>query len=226
MERNLLLILTLIISISGGSCAPRRNVAPALTVSNDVDAQTTAGNQNETDTLASDSGVIIEINDEEMVETNDSEKSGPPVVSSPVPEYRPLQEEGTSRKGYSKKIGFNFGAGSSAYVGALFHFNSVYCLNPLFPFFSIGDNPMIFGVEISNRFYLSPMRTLDHYLYGSFGFVYHRFDEFTYSGIGYGLQYQINENVSLFGEIGVTVFHDEITIDIGRSGLGVIFYAR
>jgi hypothetical protein len=44
--------------------------------------------------------------------------------------------------------------------------------------------------------------------------------------LSYGLQYQINNTISIFGELGIEIIVPETTVASFKSGVGAIFYFK
>ncbi len=133
----------------------------------------------------------------------------------------------------SKKVGFEFLASRVSEIGVKIHVNSVYTINPGITFL-IGEtshnyysnSDAMLGVSIDQQFYLPDNDAMNHYIYLNIGMSDVLYPDIPHFGLGYGLQYQCNDNIAIFGELGATVSPDYGYFGLGKSGLGLIFYVR
>ena len=128
------------------------------------------------------------------------------------------------------KFGIDFTVGSSNYVGPNIRFSHFYELKPLFAIAIIDDRSDAFGIIINNNFYLKDIGKLQNYLGVAIGYI-NSMDDIVRVNDGamliggqYGLRYNFNEIVSIFGEIGLISSVDPFIMTTGKSGLGVTFY--
>lgn len=111
------------------------------------------------------------------------------------------------------KFGFCFGIGNVQNVGVIYHFNDVYALNPSLTLTFDANKNSEFGVDILNRFYLGNIRLLEQYFNVGIGFHFTETGNGTTSGFNiplwalYGLQYPINDQLALFGQLGLENHH-------------------
>ncbi len=125
-------------------------------------------------------------------------------------------------------VGFEFSVDPSRVVGMNIRFNDLYELKPGLGF-RLSDNETIFNLAIDNNFYFISGFDLSHY--AGFGFAIQIAErdnggddtDITLDG-HYGLRYDINDVISLFGDLGLAFAIDPWVFRTFRSGVGVTFF--
>jgi hypothetical protein len=128
------------------------------------------------------------------------------------------------------QFGIDFTVGSSNFVGPNIRFSHLYELKPLFAISIIDNKSDAIGIIINNNFYLKDIGRLQNYIGFAIGYI-NSMDDFIVVNNGamliggqYGLRCNLNEIVSIFGEIGVVSSIDPFFMTTAKSGLGVTFY--
>jgi hypothetical protein len=128
---------------------------------------------------------------------------------------------------YGGKIGVDFSVSSQPDVGLKWHISNLYCINPYLGFsFSKARDNTFFLVGIANQFYLPSFAELDQYIDISPAFYLIGNSPNFEGNIGYGLQYQFNSTISIYGELGIGVIVPDGQFGTFRSGLGAILYFK
>jgi len=127
---------------------------------------------------------------------------------------------------FSASLGLEFKADEAENIALNIGFSDQFELKPQVAF-RLGDGAFI-DLIVDGNFYFAEMSGLRHYA----GFGVHFKIEDTANdntavnlGGHYGLRYDVNEIISIFGEIGVLVdFQDGFSLSSTRPGLGCTFY--
>lgn len=123
------------------------------------------------------------------------------------------------------KLGLEFQAGDQLFIGTNMRFSDFFELKPQLGF-QFADDYDVFNLLVSGNFYLPDLGKLQHYagLGIDLGFVSDEDAQFVLDG-HYGLRYDINEVVSIFGQVGLGfVLAPEFAMTTYSSGAGITFY--
>ena len=126
---------------------------------------------------------------------------------------------------YALKFGLEFQAGSQVLVGANFRLSHFIELKPQLGLRFANDNNF-FQLNANGNFYFPDLGKLQHYA-GFEILISKATNRDTDFGLGghYGLRYDINEVVSLFGEAGlIFMITPSSSLITNSSGVGVTFY--
>ena len=129
---------------------------------------------------------------------------------------------------YEGKVGLDFTFSYQPYVGLKWHIANGYCMNPYLGFIAVGNNtafPYLY-VGIGNQFYLPPLFALDQYINVSPALYLNNRKLYFNGSVSYGLQYQFNNAISVFGELGIEIAAPNVLVESFRNGVGVIFYLK
>ena len=128
---------------------------------------------------------------------------------------------------YGGKIGIDFTVSNQSDLGLKWHISNLYCMNPYlgFNFAKVRDNTF-FLIGIGNQFYLPSFAELDQYINISPAFYLIGNNPNFEGNVSYGLQYQFNNTISIFGELGIEVIVPDGQVGTFRSGLGAILYFK
>jgi hypothetical protein len=140
---------------------------------------------------------------------------------------------------YGGKIGMDFMVSNQPTVGFRWHIADAYCMSPYVGFYHVGNGTgqgtptliptqgtatFVFG--IGNRIYLPSFAALDDYINVSPSVAVNNKTANFDGSVSYGLQYEINTTISIFGEAGVEVVTPQPTVGSFRSGIGLVFYFK
>jgi len=130
---------------------------------------------------------------------------------------------------YGGKIGIDFTLSEQPTIGMKWHISKLYCVNPFFGFLAAGksaDQGNLLIVGLGNQFYLPSFLALDHYINISPAYYGFGGSGFFEGKLSYGLQYQCNNTISIFGELGIVYYSRDYLAETFRSGVGAIFYFK
>jgi hypothetical protein len=123
-------------------------------------------------------------------------------------------------------FGIEFSAGSSQNVGVNVRFSDLYEMKPGIGF-RVSENDVVFAFSMDNNFYFISGFDLSHYAGVGVGITAINNDnddvDVTIDG-HYGLRYDINAIVSIFGDLGLAFDIDPLVFRTFRSALGCTFF--
>ena len=121
------------------------------------------------------------------------------------------------------KFGMEFQAGDLMLFGANFRFFEFFELKPQIGF-EFGETRDEVDLAVNGNFYLSDLGQLQQYVGPGVNFAFSDNSRFAING-NYGLRYDINEAISVFGQIGLgMVFSPDFIIRTYSTGVGLTFY--
>ncbi len=121
------------------------------------------------------------------------------------------------------KLGLEFQAGQQMLVGGNLRFSEFFELKPQlgFVFSEFIDE---FDLVVNANFYLADLGKLKQYVGPGVNFAFSDPTRFGLSG-NYGLRYDINDALSIFGQVGLgMIFTPDFEISTFSSGVGLTFY--
>jgi hypothetical protein len=121
------------------------------------------------------------------------------------------------------KLGLEFQAGGQMLFGGNLRFSDFFELKPQLGF--IFSEPRDeFDLAINANFYLSDLGRLQQYVGPGVDFAISDESSFGING-NYGLRYNINDAISIFGQIGLgMIFTPDFALATYSSGVGLTFY--
>ena len=133
---------------------------------------------------------------------------------------------------YTEKIGLAFSPFQGfPNIALRYHIVQQYCISPVAGLAIANDNTL-FAIGVGNLIYLPSLAFLDQYVDIKLLFEHNsrsdlRSNIFNFFA-NYGLQYPINQGLSIFGEagLGVALGSGEDAFTIPDTELGIIFYLR
>lgn len=121
------------------------------------------------------------------------------------------------------KLGLEFQAGQVMLFGANLRFLDFFELKPQLGFM-FDDERDEFDLAVNANFYLSDLGRLQQYVGPGVNFAFSDNSSFGING-NYGLRYDINDAVSIFGQVGLgMIFTPDFSISTYSSGVGLTFY--
>lgn len=121
------------------------------------------------------------------------------------------------------KLGLEFQAGELMLFGANLRFSDFFELKPQLGF-EFGEIRDEFDLAVNGNFYLSDLGQLQQYVGPGVNFAFSDESSFGLNG-NYGLRYDINDALSIFGQIGLgMIFTPHFSIGTYSSGVGLTFY--
>lgn len=121
------------------------------------------------------------------------------------------------------KLGLEFQAGQVMLFGANLRFSDFFELKPQLGFM-FNDDRDEFDLAVNANFYLSDLGRLQQYVGPGVNFAFSDNSSFGIKG-NYGLRYDINDAVSIFGQVGLgMIFTPDFSISTYSSGVGLTFY--
>lgn len=121
------------------------------------------------------------------------------------------------------KLGLEFQAGQVMLFGANLRFSDFFELKPQLGFM-FDDDRDEFDLAVNANFYLSDLGRLQQYVGPGVNFAFSDNSSFGING-NYGLRYDINDAVSIFGQVGLgMIFTPDFSISTYSSGVGLTFY--
>ena len=123
------------------------------------------------------------------------------------------------------QLGLEFGVGNDVHVGTNMRFTELFELKPQLAF-GFGEDYGMFDLIIDANFYLPELGELQHYAGPGISLNVESGNNngvFTLNG-HYGLRYNINDIVSIFGQIGFGMEFDPFVLKTFRNGVGITFY--
>jgi|GEM_PF-3832872 len=125
---------------------------------------------------------------------------------------------------YPFKLGIEFSAGASEQIGANLRFNDLFEFKPQIGF-SFSDDDNRFNLLLDGNFYLPDIEELHHYAGFGLGMFFQTDTDGRINLNGhYGLRYDVNDIVSLFGEGGLSMVFDPFVMATFKGGVGCTFY--
>jgi opacity protein-like surface antigen len=124
---------------------------------------------------------------------------------------------------YPLRLGVEFIASNQPTLGVNLRLTDVFELKPNLGF-AFAENVSVFYLGLDGNYYLPEMGELQHYAGGGFGLnAVTDATRFSLNG-HYGLRYDVNEIISIFGEGGVQMTFNEFIFSSFMGGVGVTFY--
>lgn len=122
------------------------------------------------------------------------------------------------------KLGVEFSVGETQQVGANLRFTDMFEMKPQIGF-SFSDGTNIFDLILDGNFYLPDIDELHHYAGFGLG-MFFQSDENGKINLNahYGLRYDVNDIISLFGEGGIKMDFDPFVMATFKGGIGCTFY--
>ena len=121
------------------------------------------------------------------------------------------------------KLGLEFQAGQQMLFGANMRFSDFFELKPQLGFI-FSDFQDEFDLVVNGNFYLSDLGQLQQYVGPGINFAFSDETRFGING-NYGLRYDINDALSIFGQVGLgMIFTPDFFISTYSSGVGLTFY--
>jgi len=121
------------------------------------------------------------------------------------------------------KLGLEFQAGQQMLFGANMRFSDFFELKPQLGFI-FSDFQDEFDLVVNGNFYLSDLGQLQQYVGPGINFAFSDETRFGING-NYGLRYDINDALSIFGQVGLgMIFTPDFSISTYSSGVGLTFY--
>lgn len=124
---------------------------------------------------------------------------------------------------FSFKLGLEFQAGDQMLIGANLRFSDFFELKPQlgFRFSEFHDE---FDLIASGNFYLKDLGQLQQYIGPGIHLVFSEESSFGLDG-HYGLRYNINDVLSIFGQVGLgMIFTPDFEVATFSTGVGLTFY--
>jgi hypothetical protein len=121
------------------------------------------------------------------------------------------------------KLGLEFQAGQQMLFGANMRFSDLFELKPQLGFI-FSDFQDEFDLVVNGNFYLSDLGQLQQYVGPGINFAFSDETRFGING-NYGLRYDINDALSIFGQVGLgMIFTPDFSIGTYSTGVGLTFY--
>ncbi|HLV30317.1 MAG TPA: hypothetical protein VKY57_01985 [Chitinispirillaceae bacterium] len=121
------------------------------------------------------------------------------------------------------KLGLEFQAGQKMLFGANMRFSDLFELKPQLGFI-FSDFQDEFDLVVNGNFYLSDLGQLQQYVGPGINFAFSDETSFGING-NYGLRYDINDALSIFGQVGLgMIFTPDFSIGTYSTGVGLTFY--
>ena len=121
------------------------------------------------------------------------------------------------------KLGLEFQAGQQMLFGANMRFSDLFELKPQLGFI-FSDFQDEFDLVVNGNFYLSDLGQLQQYVGPGINFAFSDETSFGING-NYGLRYDINDALSIFGQVGLgMIFTPDFSIGTYSTGVGLTFY--
>ena len=121
------------------------------------------------------------------------------------------------------KLGLEFQAGQQMLFGANMRFSDLFELKPQLGFI-FSDFQDEFDLVVNGNFYLSDLGQLQQYVGPGINFAFSDETSFGING-NYGLRYDINDALSIFGQVGLgMIFTPGFSISTYSTGVGLTFY--
>lgn len=124
---------------------------------------------------------------------------------------------------FSFKFGLEFQAGDQMLFGANMRFSDFFELKPQlgFEFAEFNDE---FDLSVNGNFYLSDLGQLQQYVGPGIHLIFRDESSFGIDG-HYGLRYNINDALSIFGQVGLgMIFTPDFRINTYSTGVGLTFF--
>ncbi len=131
-----------------------------------------------------------------------------------------------SASAFPFKLGLEFQAGEQMVVGANMRFSELFELKPKLGFL-FSDPVNLFSLVVDGNFYLPDLGELQHYAGFGVNLAIVSEDDASEFGLDghYGLRYDINEVVSIFGQVGLgMIFTPDFVMSTYSTGAGVTFF--
>lgn len=130
-----------------------------------------------------------------------------------------------SSSAFPFKLGLEFQAGEQMIAGANMRITDFFELKPQIGFLFGGDDNGIFDLIVSGNFYLSDMGKLQQYVGPGINLEFTSGDNLFGLDGHYGLRYDINDQVSIFGQVGLGMFFTpDFSIFTHSTGVGLTFF--
>jgi hypothetical protein len=122
------------------------------------------------------------------------------------------------------QLGLDFSIGTKSQISANMRFNHLFELKPQVGF-GIRKNMNSLNPGIDANFYLPDISGLQHYVGAGLDVYTAEGTQGTFEiGGHYGLRYNVNEIISIFGEIGIAVDNDPFVMSSFTEGIGCTIY--
>lgn len=127
------------------------------------------------------------------------------------------------------QFGIDFSVGEMGFIGPNIRFSHFYELKPSLEFTVTDNKSNSIGILAENNFYLVDVYNLQNYVGFGIGFVSNKDSngnktKHTMLTGQYGLRYDFNSVVSVFGQLGLLVELDPVVLSTHKSAIGITLY--